>query len=160
MKQRLLKGLCGVVLLAYLLLLTRLIVFKYPAAMTQAILSGWSVDGLIRHIHTANLTPLHTISRSLLRPRLRIEVTTLVYNVAAFVPLGILLPCLGARTLRGVLVVALLVSGTLELIQLVTILGEADVDDVILNVLGAVIGFVGFKLASALYRRTPRADRG
>ena len=118
MKQRLLKGLCGVVLLAYLLLLTCLIVFKYPDAMTQTILSGWSVDGLIRHIHTANLVPLHTISRSLLRPQLRVEVTALIYNVAAFVPLEILLPCLGTRTrtLRGVLVVALLVSGTLELI--------------------------------------------
>ena len=133
MKQRLLKGLCGVVLLAYLLLLTRLIVFKYPAAMTQdhseRLVGRWA-DQAYPHRQPHPLA--HHQPQPVEAPA-GIEVTTLVYNVAAFVPLGILLPCLGARTrtLRGVLVVALLVSGTFELIQLVTILGEADVDDVI-----------------------------
>lgn len=149
------KAACIVGLMGYLILLTRLILFKYPDSMINEILRTWSVDNLIRHIHTANFIPLKTISNSLFNPQLRVEVTTLIYNIIAFVPLGMLLPCINenVRKLSVLLIVGLLVSTTFEAVQLATRLGAADVDDVILNVIGTGIGYGCFRLMSLTYRK-------
>jgi glycopeptide antibiotics resistance protein len=155
MNKRIFRVFCTVCFIVYLALLVKLIVFKYPGAMTREVLRGWSVGGLIRHIQSANLIPFKTISRSLSSNRLRVEITALIYNVIAFSPLGFLLPCLGERTRRWgvVLIAGLGVSLAIELVQVVTMLGAADIDDVILNVIGTMIGYGLFRLVSAAYRR-------
>jgi glycopeptide antibiotics resistance protein len=69
-------------------------------------------------------------------------------NIALFVPLGILLPLVSVRfrTLKRVLLLALCMSLTIETIQLVLrFVGNpraVDIDDVLLNTLGACLGFV------------------
>jgi glycopeptide antibiotics resistance protein len=165
MNKRTFRVFCTVCFIAYLALLVKLIVFKYPDLMTHEILRSWSAEGLVRHIQSSNLIPFKTISRSLSPDRLRIEIVALIYNIVAFVPLGFLLPCMGERARKWgvVLIAGLGVSLAIELVQLVTMLGSADVDDVILNVLGTLIGCGLFKAASAAYRefrRPPDADRG
>lgn len=45
-----------------------------------------------------------------------------------------------------------------ELVELVTLLGEADVDDLLLNVAGTLVGYTMFVLAAAAYRKI-RATR-
>ena len=72
-------------------------------------------------------------------------------NVALFVPLGILLPLVSNRFLRlkRVLLFALVLSLSVESIQfLLRFFGNpraVDIDDVILNTLGACIGFAFYK---------------
>src|SRR4029077_804245 len=72
-------------------------------------------------------------------------------NVALFVPLGILLPLVSNRCLRlkRVLLFALLLSLSVESIQfLLRFFGNpraVDIDDVILNTLGACVGFALYK---------------
>ena len=73
----------------------------------------------------------------------------LLGNLAVFIPLGMLLPIVsGRRSLLLVLAGALTVSIGIEVGQLAVsgVLGwayrSADIDDVIVNVLGAVIGYV------------------
>lgn len=88
----------------------------------------------------------------------------LTLNVALFVPLGLLAPVL-LRTstwLRAALL-GLLVSGTIEIVQFigdVTVgLGRvADIDDLITNVLGTVIGYLVLRLAIRVpaFRRVAR----
>lgn len=63
-----------------------------------------------------------------------------VLNTFVFVPLGLLMVLAGAR-LRTVLVVALASTLTIEVTQYVTDLGRtADINDVITNTLGALLG--------------------
>jgi glycopeptide antibiotics resistance protein len=152
MKLRLLKIFFTICLIAYLVLLTKLIVFKYPDAMMLDILRDWSLDGFRRHLGMSNIIPFRTIGSSLFNTQLRVEVTTLIYNILAFVPLGILLPYAGRRfkSWLKTLVAGLVVSLWFEFVQLVTILGAADVDDVILNVTGTLMGYVGYRLLCAV----------
>jgi glycopeptide antibiotics resistance protein len=85
----------------------------------------------------------------------------LVLNVALFVPLGVLLPLLlRAPSVGRVVVTAFLVSMAIELLQLgtgvtVSIGRIADVDDLIANTAGALLGYAVFRTACLL----PGADR-
>ena len=80
----------------------------------------------------------------------------LVGNVILFVPMGLLLPFVWSKSIssRGIVASALVVSVTIEVIQyLQRFMGmkrSADVDDVILNVVGALIGYLLIKLGSML----------
>ncbi len=65
-------------------------------------------------------------------------------NIVLFAPIGIFLPLLFKKTNRvwcffGVVILAILL---VELVQLFTLLGRCDIDDLILNVFGAGLGFV------------------
>ncbi|MBQ7063931.1 MAG: VanZ family protein [Firmicutes bacterium] len=62
-------------------------------------------------------------------------------NLLIFVPLGMLLPHLREGSgWRSVLVFSFLLSISIEALQYFSRLGEADVDDVLLNVAGAMLG--------------------
>ncbi len=72
-------------------------------------------------------------------------------NLVLFVPLGILLPLVSNRflSLKRVLLFALMLSVSVEAIQfLLRFFGNpraVDIDDVILNALGACVGFAIYK---------------
>jgi glycopeptide antibiotics resistance protein len=97
------------------------------------------------------LVALRTIRFALKQGIASREFLVLVGNLLAFAPLGALIPLfLGRRSLLLVFVGALALSLGIETGQLAvsTVLGyayrTADVDDVILNVLGATLGYVIF----------------
>ena len=71
----------------------------------------------------------------------------IILNILLFIPFGYLLPSLFPR-LRWwqVILLGLVFSLCIELLQLITKLGYADVDDLINNTLGAAIGFLCYKL--------------
>ena len=121
----------------YLLILIKLIVFKLPVDLTTA--------NLLLSFNNGNYLPGKTIFGYLSgEPSWRIAIDNLLGNVLLFVPLGIFLPSLWRTiTWRGVLAVALALSLALEESQLFVI-GTPDVDDVILNSLGAVLGYCVF----------------
>lgn len=69
-------------------------------------------------------------------------------NIILFIPIGIFLPLIWKRQRRLVSFI-LTVTGVIllvELIQLFAMLGSFDIDDLIFNVLGAIIGFIITKL--------------
>jgi len=70
-------------------------------------------------------------------------VGNLVGNILGFIPFGILVPILFRQisALKQVLVAALVVSLIFEIIQLFAVLGSFDVDDLLLNTIGAGIGY-------------------
>lgn len=101
-----------------------------------------------------NLRPFHTIGRQMEllfdfdRPWLiRHAFVNLIGNVALFVPLGIFLPtlCQRLRALWRVLLAVTLIIGLVELTQVLTLLGRCDIDDLILNTLGAALGYGMYK---------------
>jgi len=78
-----------------------------------------------------------------------------VGNIIWFVPFGFLLPCLCERplTFRRVLFRGFLLSFTIELMQFAFGTGISEVDDLILNTLGALLGFCLNRLLPGLKRR-------
>jgi len=71
-------------------------------------------------------------------------------NVIMFLPLGFFLPALWSsqRRLPTLLLTVTVVIVCVEILQLVSLLGSADVDDLILNLLGAAFGWLIFRLTA------------
>lgn len=103
-----------------------------------------------------NLVPLHTVRRyvhilqsspdAALR---RHAVKNLGGNVILFVPFGSFLPGIWAKLRRfgRCMLCAALGVIAVECIQLFTLLGHCDIDDLILNMLGAAIGYWIYRFA-------------
>ena len=77
-------------------------------------------------------------------------------NILLFVPFGILLPMVSRHFKNPVITVAAgcLFSGTIEIMQYITGRGLTEVDDVITNTIGAVVGVAIYKIISTVYRST------
>ena len=105
-----------------------------------------------------NLVPLLEIrrfwrNRSVLGTQAVLQ--NIVGNVLIFLPFGAILPVL-FRRMRNVFLTAgagALVSLWIETLQLVTRVGSFDVDDILLNTLGALVGYVIFALCNRIRRR-------
>lgn len=102
-----------------------------------------------------NLIPFVTVGRYMqmignpTNPGLfRHAIVNLVGNVVLFIPLGVFLPYL-FRWLRGFFrtaLAALMLILLVELIQCVTMLGSCDIDDLILNMAGVLMGYPIWRL--------------
>lgn len=76
-------------------------------------------------------------------------------NIIGFMPFGFILPILTqkARGLLRIFILTLNLSLFIEMIQLVSKVGCCDVDDMILNTLGGVLGYIMFYMFNALRRK-------
>ncbi|NLF28396.1 MAG: VanZ family protein [Clostridiales bacterium] len=69
-------------------------------------------------------------------------------NLLAFVPFGMFAPAIfGARYLKFILAFLLSIL-SLEILQMATRLGSFDVHDIIVNALGATIGYFSYRIGS------------
>ena len=77
-------------------------------------------------------------------------------NLILFLPMGIFLPYLfpKQRNFFRFSAVVLLMIMTVEVVQLFALLGACDIDDLILNYAGAVIGFLGFQILHFIRRKS------
>lgn len=75
-------------------------------------------------------------------------IINLAGNVGVFIPFGALLPIIYKPLARwyALLPVGMIFSMTIECVQLVTRVGALDVDDVILNVTGVMLGLILLKM--------------
>ena len=78
-----------------------------------------------------------------------------VGNVCVFVPFGTFVPALFAKyqKLFSVLLLTLELSFVVEVIQLVTKIGSFDVDDLLLNTIGGIVGYFLFKILAGKKRK-------
>ncbi|MDF2842084.1 MAG: putative rane protein [Herbinix sp.] len=72
----------------------------------------------------------------------------IIGNVLAFAPFGFLLPLLNQRYRKfiAILSLSILFSLAVEAIQLYLKVGIFDVDDILLNTLGGVLGYICFRI--------------
>ncbi|MFI5960837.1 VanZ family protein [Streptomyces asoensis] len=109
----------------------------------------------------SNLRPGDSLRAYLDQPELRDAVKQIGGNVVLGVPFGILVP-LVAPGARGVLRVMLLTAGVMLLVEFAQgalVTGRAfDIDDVILNTTGALIGYLllGRRVSRAVHAREHR----
>ena len=80
----------------------------------------------------------------------RAAVVNLVGNIIMFIPLGFCLPWANAplRRFWKTLLVAAGIIILVEAVQLVTLLGRCDVDDLILNLIGVTVGYLLWKMTA------------
>lgn len=85
----------------------------------------------------------------------RSALVNLLGNVAMFVPLGVFLPAIwpGLRKAWKALPFAMLMIAVIEALQLFTLLGRCDVDDLILNMAGVALGYFLWWLLQFLRHR-------
>jgi glycopeptide antibiotics resistance protein len=104
-----------------------------------------------------NLRPLRTIGPALDFGPGSQQFRLLVGNLLAFVPLGVLLPLAGLRhSWARVAMLGLALTVAIELGQLLVSVAigyayrSADIDDVIVNWLGAALGYAAYRFAAAI----------
>lgn len=105
-----------------------------------------------------NLEPFAEIKRFWInREQLGLKsiMINIVGNVVCFMPFGFLLPTLSkkkvVKNVVGVFVITLLFTLSIETIQLITKVGAFDVDDILLNTVGGVLGYLVMRMTLHKY---------
>ena len=81
----------------------------------------------------------------------------LIGNFLLFLPMGYFLPIITkARNFLLIEIKVLILIVLVEVIQLITGLGSFDIDDIILNLTGSIIGYVIFSITNKFIRKTDR----
>jgi glycopeptide antibiotics resistance protein len=134
------------VFLVYLAITIKLIIFKYPWEHLREIMDTWEKGVILEGLETANFTLFKTV-RMYIRYYDRLNsFENLFGNVGIFVPFGILLPWSDPmyRSWWRVLCNAFLFVTGIEVFQLFSAFGAFDVDDILLNCFGAMLGYLTF----------------
>ncbi len=119
----------------------------------------WGMDSFLPYgekiLSRLNLIPLKTLSaywkvlfHSANPTQIRHAFINLGGNIVTFIPLGFFLPAIfeKLRSFWRFFITVVLLIVTIEVLQLFTLLGSCDVDDLLLNLPGATIGFGLWKL--------------
>lgn len=140
-----------VIFAVYILALIKLIIFKYPYEQLAAIVDSWTSEVVLEGLGSANFVPFKTIRMYIKYADRLNSFENLAGNIFAFVPFGLLLPFTDMRAGKFgyVIICALALIFGLELFQLVSAFGAFDVDDIILNCFGVLLGYVIYVKAKA-----------
>lgn len=139
----------------YILVVIKVIIFKYPCEELLAIAASWRRGVIFEGLGTANFTPFKTIKMYIDYSYKLNSVENLAGNVLVFVPFGFLFPFVareGERFFVMLLNAFVFVMG-IEVFQLFSAFGAFDVDDILLNCLGASLGFGVYCLVRLLRGR-------
>ena len=137
------------------------VVFLIIYLMVLAYVCFWS-EGYgrteVQNTYRYNLVPFKEIMRFYTyRELVGIEafLLNLFGNVLAFIPFGVMVPIVSRKNRRffRVLGLTFLLSLFMECIQLIFKVGSFDVDDLILNTVGGIIGYIVFWLMNQIRRQ-------
>lgn len=140
------------IFIAYFLFLIKAILFKYPYEMLIDSLQFTNFDYIKRRLLIgSNFIPLKTIlsyMNAISYSNSGNAKINLYANLLLFMPLGFLIPLIFKKinNYKKIFFIAFSISLLFEAIQLIFGIRTFDVDDLILNTLGAIIGLLIFKL--------------
>lgn len=142
-----------ILFVVYILVLVKVIIFKYPYEQLYAIAQTWRKDVILEGLGTANFTPFKTIKMYIRYADKLNSFENLAGNILVFVPFGILLPLVKkyGSTFLDVFANSLILVIGIEVFQLFSAFGAFDVDDIILNCFGAGIGYVVYKICCKFF---------
>ena len=126
--------------MAYLVVLIRIVLFKQVALYNLFAAIG-SMERTISIIPFKSL--LDMINNNISVTRI---LENILGNIAIFIPFGLLLPIVQKDKSKKIILYGLITSALIEIIQYVFALGSSDIDDLMLNTLGAVIGYLLYKI--------------
>ena len=129
------KGWLGL-LLVYLFALGYMTIFSRDGSNSTAIFTGFtSIEEALR---TGSIEPLHH----------------LFLNVFLFVPIGFLFPFIQPEHLNKLMLVTIIsamITVTIESIQLMLQLGQCDLEDIVANTVGGILGFLGYRIYARFF---------
>ncbi len=132
----------------------------YLAILSYGLFFAESMGRTERNTASYNLKPFAEIRRYILRADtigMPMVMLNLVGNVVAFVPFGFLLPAMWPKGEKhhplAVGIVTMTFSVVVEVLQFLTRSGSADVDDVILNTLGGLLGYICYLVVEARLKK-------
>ncbi|WP_069650101.1 VanZ family protein [Caloranaerobacter ferrireducens] len=138
------RTLSWLIFIVYILALTKVILFKYSMHMIINIVKENNWTRFIRRVqHNSNYLPLKNIYQLFFsKGNTMYIVRNIIGNIIAFIPLGTLLPILKEkmRKINSILIASLSISISFEVIQLLSGIGDFDINDLILNTSGGLIG--------------------
>lgn len=155
-KNKVLSTFVSFLFVTHILIVIKFILLRNPAELKSHFVEDCYQDGLQKNISQGNYVPFYTVKYYVTgTDTTRYTKENLVGNILLFFPFGVFLPLL-FRKVKGfqkIIVINFMISLGLELIQLFGILGNFDVDDIILNILGASLGFGTYVLIKELTRK-------
>ncbi len=136
-----------IVFYIYIAIVIKVIIFKYPWEDLKAIMDTWEKGVILEGLDTANFTLFKTIKMYINYSYKLNSFENLVGNVVVFVPFGFLLPYIQekSRKLPVLVLNAFLFVLGIEVFQLFSAFGAFDVDDILLNCFGAVLGWILYR---------------
>ncbi|WP_375199170.1 VanZ family protein [Bacillus sp. RS11] len=135
----------------YILMLLIFVVFKFNG----------DVQDVINTIHInknrgvgVNLVPFATIEAYISDIDSDISFINILGNIIPFIPMGFIIPMAfsSLRNFMKTMITCLLLICSIEILQLIFYVGSFDVDDIILNQISCIIGFVLFKVCKNVFK--------
>lgn len=126
--------------MAYLVVLIRIVLFKQVALYNLFAAIG-SMERTISIIPFKSL--LDMINNNISVTRI---LENILGNISIFIPFGLLLPIVQKDKSKKIILYGLITSALIEIIQYVFALGSSDIDDLTLNTLGTIIGYLLYKI--------------
>lgn len=149
-----LKILISFFFIVYLAVLVNVVILKDGTALLMA--KHKTQISFSQKITQINIVPLVNTIIPYLKggPSIRVSIENLLGNIFVFSPLGFFLPSLfnQCTRLKNTLLVSLVISLLIEIVQLIFSIGACDIDDIILNVFGSLLGFGVYYLFRNLCR--------
>ncbi|MEK4330434.1 VanZ family protein [Paenibacillus sp. FSL R7-0312] len=133
----------------YLLFVMQIVLFK-----TIPVTSMFDLDSQLRSI---NVIPFHTIAGFVTNETMGSmrALANILGNIVIFIPLGLFVSYQGhGKSFRVKAIIILSVSLALEMVQYILALGSSDVDDILLNFAGGMLGIAVYKgMSRMIYSR-------
>ena len=147
---------CYAIFIIYLLFLMKIVLFKYTGLVdvVKGIATG-NLNGF-RSINLIPLTSIIEFVKIILEGNFTRGFNNIIGNIFIFAPLGYFLPLLfnKCNRIKTVILVGFIVSFLFESCQYLFYLGSADIDDIILNLIGTVIGYAFYQIIIRLVKET------
>lgn len=135
------------IFIIYIITLIQLTLFDSDYGRSGLNIFDWSKENLEVYLENNNLIPFKTISLYISRQD-RVAIINLLGNLIAFAPMGIFLPLLFKKQnkLKNFILTNIAIILAIESLQFLSLSGHFDIDDLILNLLGALIIYGLFKV--------------
>lgn len=149
---RAMRKIAPLLFLLYLFVLVKVTLFRTAVTLfdvyfgdQNGYVTSWSTA-----FERANFVPFYSVYYYLISRQepLAVGLINVFGNILLFIPFGLLLPLAlrRFRTLRSALLVMGLTSLFFEVTQMLLVIGVFDIDDVLFNVAGGLLGYGAFRL--------------
>lgn len=145
--------------MTYIYIVAVIAITIYPIPIQSLLIHDLKIDPAIQASHN-NFIIFNTITEIISTHSLRSIAFQLVGNILLFMPLGFYLPLLLQKlNIKGIILIGVAASLSIEIIQgLMNIILKmnykvVDVDDLLLNLFGTIIGFIIYKMTKPLFKK-------
>lgn len=99
---------------------------------------------------------------SVYRYQATVAAINILGNIVMFVPLGVFMPVLWTKLQKAwkAIPAGFLMIAGVEAVQLFTLRGRCDIDDVLLNMLGIIFGYAGWRFYQFCHKKRKKTKGG